>query len=111
MGTKLYVGNLPFETTDEQLKDTFSQAGEVAEANVIRNKFSGKSRGFGFVQMADQAGATKACEQFNNTDFGGRNIVVNEARPLTERSDRDNRGGRGGYRGGRDRDRGDRRYG
>lgn len=101
MGTKLYVGNLSYEVTDGDLKDTFSAAGEVADAKVISDKFSGRSRGFGFVEMASDDGAKTAIEKFNDTDLKGRKIVVNEARPQTEGGGRGPRsGGGGGYGGG-----------
>ncbi len=106
MGTKLYVGNLSFRTTGDELRDLFSQAGEVESASVIEDRETGRSRGFGFVEMVTSEGATAAIEQFNGKDFGGRNLTVNEARP---KSDRGGGGGGRGYgggggRGGRDRD-------
>lgn len=103
MATKLYVGNLSFKTTSDDLRDYFSQAGEVESASVIEDRETGRSRGFGFVEMATSEGAAAAIEQFNGKDLNGRNLTVNEARPKTDR------GGGGGYRGGgggRDRDRG-----
>ena len=112
MGTKLYVGNLSFRTTSEDLREHFSQAGTVESASVIEDRDTGRSRGFGFVEMATPEDAAAAIEQFNGKEFGGRNLTVNEARPKTERSGGGG-GGRGGYggggggnRGGRDRDRG-----
>ena len=103
MANKLYVGNLPYNTTDADLKDTFSQAGAVQEAVVIMDKMSGRSKGFGFVTMATDAEAQAAIEMFNGKDFGGRSIVVNEARPFEPRAPRTGGFG-GGGRGGRDRD-------
>ncbi len=100
MANKLYVGNLPYNTTDADLRDAFSQAGTVSEAVVISDKMSGRSKGFGFVTMSTDEEAQKAIELFNGKDFGGRNIVVNEARPLEPRAPR--QGGFGGGRGGRD---------
>jgi cold-inducible RNA-binding protein len=103
MATKLYVGNLSFKTTSDDLREYFSQAGEVESASVIEDRETGRSRGFGFVEMATAEGAAAAIEQFNGKDLNGRNLTVNEARPKTDR------GGGGGYRGGgggRDRDRG-----
>ena len=85
MATKLFVGNLPFTITDAELKDTFSAAGNVTSAIIITNKFSGRSKGFGFVEMSSEEEAKKAIEMFNGKDIGGRNAVVNEARPMTER--------------------------
>lgn len=85
MAKKLYVGGLPYGTTEEELKDHFSQAGNVVSAVIITDKFSGRSKGFGFVEYANDEDALKAIEQFNGADFGGRNIVVNEARPMTDR--------------------------
>jgi len=110
MATKLYVGSLPYSTTDDQLSQLFSKAGSVVSANVITDKFSGRSRGFGFVEMAGDDDAQKAIEMFNGYDMDGRRLVVNEARPMAERKPRSfggggggggyDRGGRGGGRGG-----------
>lgn len=83
--SKLYVGNLSFNTSENDLRELFSQAGDVREAAIITDKFSGRSRGFAFVTMADTAGANAACEQFENRDFQGRNITVNIARPKEDR--------------------------
>ncbi|MBI4050075.1 MAG: RNA-binding protein [Candidatus Doudnabacteria bacterium] len=96
MAKKLYVGSLPYKTTDADLKDTFSQAGTVVSATVISDKFSGRSKGFGFVEMASDEEAQKAIEMFNGKEMDGRNIVVNEARPMQPRAPRG-----GGYGGGR----------
>lgn len=103
MATKLYVGNLPFSATDDKLRDLFSQAGNVTSATVVTDKMSGRSRGFGFVEMASDEEAKAAVEKFNGQDFDGRNLVVNEARPLEARTPRSGGfgGGRGGYGGGR----------
>jgi cold-inducible RNA-binding protein len=87
-GTRLYVGSLPYSTTDDQLKQHFSQAGNVVSATVIIDKMSGRSKGFGFVEMATKEEAMKAIEMFNGQDMGGRNIVVNEARPMEARPPR-----------------------
>ncbi len=81
MNTKLYVGNLDYATTGEQLGELFAQAGTVSEAVVISDKYSGRSKGFGFVTMGNDEEAKKAIEMFNGKDFQGRNLVVNEARP------------------------------
>ena len=109
MGTKLYVGNLSFRTTSEELREAFGAAGTVESASVIEDRDTGRSRGFAFVEMATPEEAAAAIEQFNGKDFGGRNLTVNEAKPREDRG-----GGRGGYRGGYGggggggRDRGDR---
>ena len=104
MATKLYVGSLPYSTTDERLKEVFSQAGNVTSATVIIDKMSGRSKGFGFVEMSTEEEAQKAVEMFNGKDLDGRNIVVNEARPMQPRAPRTGGfgGGRGGFGGGRD---------
>ncbi|MCM2281312.1 MAG: RNA-binding protein [Bdellovibrionaceae bacterium] len=111
MGKKLYVGNLPYSATDEQLQEKFSAAGAVESTKVIFDRDSGRSKGFGFVEMVDDAGAQAAIEQFNGQEFGGRNMIVSEARPQAPREERGGRGGfgggggRGGYGGGRGGDR------
>jgi len=97
MANKLYVGNLPYSTTSEDLQQAFSQAGSVVEAVVMMDKMTGRSRGFGFVTMASQEEANAAVEQFNGKDLSGRVIVVNEARPMEARAPR---GGMGGGMGG-----------
>jgi len=94
---KLYVGNLSFQTSSEDLQQLFSQAGTVESASVVEDRDTGRSRGFGFVEMATKEEGEKAIEQFNGTDLAGRNLTVNEARP---REDRGGRGGGGGGRGG-----------
>ena len=100
MPTKLYVGNLAYAVTNEDLEALFSQAGKVDSAVVVVDKFSGQSRGFGFVEMADSNEAAQAIEQFNETELKGRAIRVNEARPR-EGGARSFGGGGGG--GGRER--------
>ena len=100
-GTRLYVGSLPYSTTDDQLKDHFAAAGNVTSAHVIIDKMSGRSKGFGFVEMATKEEAMKAIEMFNGADMGGRNIVVNEARPMEPRAPRSGGGFGGGRSGGR----------
>src|SRR6476646_471159 len=106
MATKLYVGNLPFQTTSDELKDHFAQAGNVESASVVEDRMTGRSRGFGFVEMSTPEEAAAAIEQFNGKDFGGRNLTVNEARPRTDGGPGGgggyggNRGGGGGYGGG-----------
>lgn len=81
MASKLYVGNLAYSVTNSDLEALFSQAGTVASVAVITDKFSGQSKGFGFVEMNDPADAARAIDQFNETELKGRNIKVNEARP------------------------------
>ncbi len=109
MAMKLYVGNLSFQTTSEDLQQLFAQAGTVESATVVEDRDTGRSRGFGFVEMASKEEGEKAIEQFNGTDMNGRNLTVNEARP---REDRGNRGGgRGGYGGGGNRSGGRGGYG
>ncbi|HEX9502969.1 MAG TPA: RNA-binding protein [Patescibacteria group bacterium] len=100
MAKKLFVGGLPYSTTSDELKTHFSGAGTVVSAQVITDKFSGRSKGFGFVEMSSDDEANKAIEMFNGTDFGGRQLAVNEARPKTE-GDRGGDRGRGGFGGGR----------
>lgn len=85
MAKKLYVGNLPFNLGDEELKDLFSQAGTVESANVIIDKMSGRSKGFGFVEMSTDDEASSAIQSLNGKEVDGRNITVNEARPLESR--------------------------
>ncbi len=93
----LYVGNLSFKITDEDLMANFSQAGEVVSAAVIRDKFTGQSRGFGFVEMKTDEGAQAAIQQFNGGMLDGKAITVNEAKPKKEFGG-GNRGGGGGFR-------------
>jgi RNA recognition motif-containing protein len=85
MGAKLYVGNLPYSATEERLQQHFAQHGSVVSARIITDKFSGRSKGFGFVEMASEADAQKATAALNGNDFEGRNIVVSEARPQAPR--------------------------
>ena len=99
MATKLYVGNLSFRTTSEELREAFASVGTVESASVIEDRETGRSRGFAFVEMATPEEATAAIEAFNGKDFGGRNLTVNEAKPRTDRGG--GGGGRGGYGGGR----------
>jgi RNA recognition motif-containing protein len=97
MSIKLYVGNLAFRTSSEDLQQLFSQAGTVESASVVEDRDTGRSRGFGFVEMASKEEGEAAIAQFNGKELDGRNLTVNEARP---REDRGNRGGGGGGRGG-----------
>jgi RNA recognition motif-containing protein len=96
----LYVGNLPYKTTDEDLNALFSQAGKVESVRVMRDMATGRARGFAFVDMADDDGAQKAISQFQGHPLEGRPLVVNEARPKPEGPPSLQRGGRGGYEGG-----------
>lgn len=100
MGTKLYVGNLSYNTTDDSLKQLFAGAGNVASASVITDRMSGRSRGFGFVEMSTDEEAKKAVEMFNGKDLDGRKLTVNEARPFKKR-EFSGGGNRGGFGGGR----------
>lgn len=99
MATKLYVGSLSYAVDDSKLKDFFSSAGEVVSAAVITDKFSGQSKGFGFVEMSSEAEAKEAIKQFNEKELDGRRITVNEARPKEDRPSGFG-GGRGNNRGG-----------
>jgi cold-inducible RNA-binding protein len=98
MSTKLYVGNLSFRTTSDDLREAFSVAGTVESASVIEDRETGRSRGFGFVEMATPEEAQAAIAQLNGKELGGRNLTVNEAKPKTDRGG--GGGGRGGYGGG-----------
>ncbi|MDO8311207.1 MAG: RNA-binding protein [Sideroxyarcus sp.] len=91
MAKKLYVGNLPYSIGDDQLRDMFAECGSVESASVVMDRMSGRSRGFGFVEMASDAEATQAIETLNGKDMDGRALVVNEARPMTDRPRRDSR--------------------
>ena len=94
MGSKLYVGGLPYSATQDELTDLFAAHGTVASVNIISDKFTGQSRGFGFVEMSSEDEAKAAIEALNSTEFGGRTLTVNEARPQAPRT------GGGGYGGG-----------
>jgi cold-inducible RNA-binding protein len=96
MSTKLYVGNLSFKVSSDDLQDHFAKIGPVESAKIVEDRETGRSRGFGFVEMSSADDATSAIEQYNGSDFDGRNLVVNEARPREEGGG----GGRGGNRGG-----------
>ena len=97
MGNKLYVGNLPFSTTDDSLRETFGQCGTVTDVMIALDRQTGRSRGFGFVTFSTDEEANAAVSKFHGTDMDGRTIQVNEARP---REERPQGGGGGGYRGG-----------
>ncbi|HQU84490.1 MAG TPA: RNA-binding protein [Pyrinomonadaceae bacterium] len=99
MSTKLYVGNLSFRVTSEDLQEYFAQAGAVESANVVFDRETGRSRGFGFVEMTSESDANNAIAQFNGAEYDGRNMVVNEARDSGGGGNRGG-GGRGGYGGG-----------
>ena len=101
MGTKLYVGSLPYSTTEQQLSELFAQHGTVQSAKVITDRYTGQSRGFGFVEMATSEEAQKAIAALNGTQLGGRTLVVNEARPQEKRPYGGGGGGGGGDRGDR----------
>lgn len=99
MATKLYVGGLPYSTQEDSLKEYFAQAGSVVSAVIIMDKMSGRSKGFGFVEMSSDEEAQKAVEMFNDKEFEGRKLTVNEARPMEARPPRSGgfSGGNGGY--------------
>jgi cold-inducible RNA-binding protein len=97
MSTKLYVGNLPFETTENDLQTLFASAGTVETVNVIRDRDTGRARGFAFVEMANAGDAQNAITQLNEKPFGGRNLTVNEARPQAARGGFGGGGNGGGY--------------
>ena len=106
MSTKLYVGNLSFQTTSQELQDLFAQAGTVESVNLVEDRDTGQSRGFAFVEMSTNAEASAAISQFNGKELGGRALKVNEARPRESRGasgghgPNNKRGGFGGNRGG-----------
>src|SRR5262245_42899559 len=105
MSKKLYVGNIPYTTTDTQLQELFGQAGEVASVTLINDRDTGRPKGFGFVEMSTEEAAKAAIEKFNGYSLDGRAIVVNEARPQEARPQRDN-----SYRGGNNFNRGNGGY-
>jgi RNA recognition motif-containing protein len=98
MTIRLFVGNLNFKTSSEDLQELFGQVGEVQSASVVTDRETGRSRGFGFVEMASQEDGQRAIEQFNGKEYNGRNLTVNEARPREDRGF--GGGGGGGYGGG-----------
>ncbi|MBM3770657.1 MAG: RNA-binding protein [Acidimicrobiia bacterium] len=95
MSTKLYVGNLPYETTESDLQALFEASGQVASVNIVRDRATGQARGFAFVEMGDAAAAQQAVSDLDKHAYGGRNLTVNEARPMAPR------GNGGGFGGGR----------
>lgn len=101
MGKKLYVGNLPFSATDTSLKQIFAESGTVESAKIITDRESGRSKGFGFVEMANDDEATEAISKFNGTDLDGRALTVSEARPQAPRENRGFGGSSGGGGGNR----------
>ena len=104
MGNKLYVGNLPYSVRDGDLEQAFSQFGQVSSAKVMMERDTGRSKGFGFVEMASEPEAQAAIQGMHGQALGGRNLVVNEARPMEPRPPRSGGGGYGGGGGGGNRD-------
>jgi RNA recognition motif-containing protein len=99
MNTKLYVGNLPYETTESDLQGLFEASGQVASINIVRDRATGQARGFAFVEMSDASGAQHAINNLDKHAYGGRNLTVNEAKPMAPRGEG---GGSGGGRQRRD---------
>jgi len=95
MSTKLYVGNLPYQTTESDLQALFEGSGQVASINVVRDRATGQARGFAFVEMSDSEGAQKAIKELDRHEYGGRNLTVNEAKPMAPRGGGNNGGGGG----------------
>lgn len=100
MGKKLYVGNLPFSATEQALTEAFGQCGTVESAKIITDRDTGRSKGFGFVEMSTDEEAADAINKFNGADYEGRSLTVNEAKPMAPRENRGFGGGGGGGRGG-----------
>ena len=98
MSTKLYVGNLPYETTESDLQTLFEAAGQVSTVNIVRDRTTGQARGFAFVEMSDAEGARKAINELDRHQYGGRNLTVNEAKPMAPRGGGFGGGGGGGQR-------------
>lgn len=104
--TKLYVGGIPYRTTEDEMRTAFEEAGQVTSASIIMDRMTGRSRGFGFVEMADEASAQAAIDRWDGKEFDGRMLSVSFARPQGDRPPREggfgggNRGGRGGFGGG-----------
>ena len=102
MGKKLYVGNLPFSASEQSLAEKFGTCGTVESAKIITDRDTGRSKGFGFVEMSSDSEAQAAIQKFNEADYEGRPMTVNEAKPMAPRENRGGGGGFGGGRGGRD---------
>ena len=100
MAKKLYVGGLSYSTTEDTLRDAFSQSGSVTSATIIMDRMTGRSKGFGFVEMATDEESEAAIQMWNGKELDGRTVTVNEARPLEARPPRRTNGGGGGYGGG-----------
>ena len=96
MSTKLYVGNLPYQTTESDLQTLFESSGQVSTVNLVRDRSTGQARGFAFVEMSDEDGARNAIQQLDRFEYGGRNLTVNEAKPMVPRGN-----GGGGFGGSR----------
>jgi cold-inducible RNA-binding protein len=94
VSTKLYVGNLPFETTETDLQALFEGTGPVSKVTIVRDRDTGRARGFAFVEMSDAEGATRAISELDQHQYGGRSLTVNEAKPMVPRGDSRNFGGR-----------------
>jgi RNA recognition motif-containing protein len=103
MSTKLYVGNLPYQTTESDLQALFEQSGQISTITIVRDRATGQPRGFAFVEMSDTEGAQRAINELDRHEYGGRNLTVNEAKPMAPRPN-----GGGGFNGGRQR--GDNRW-
>jgi RNA recognition motif-containing protein len=103
MSTKLYVGNLPYQTTESDLQTLFESAGSVATINIVRDRATGQARGFAFVEMSDEEGAKRAISELDRHEYGGRNLTVNEAKPMAPRGNGGGGRGFGGGGGGRQR--------
>jgi RNA recognition motif-containing protein len=97
MSTKLYVGNLPYETTESDLQALFEGSGAVSTINIVRDRATGQARGFAFVEMSDSEGAQKAIKELDRHAYGGRNLTVNEAKPMAPRGNGGGSGGGGGF--------------
>lgn len=98
---KLYVGGIPYRTTEDELRTAFEEAGTVTSVSIIMDRMTGRSRGFGFVEMADEAQAQAAIDRWDGKEFDGRTLSVSFARPQGDRPPREGGGGRGGFGGGR----------
>ncbi len=101
MAKRLFVGSLPYDTTNNQLEELFGQVGQVESVNLVTDRYTGQGKGFAFVEMVNEADAQAAIQKLNGYAMGGRTIVVNEARPREDRPNRGGGGGGGDFRGGR----------